>query len=209
MQMIPAMDRKRLFDLAVVCAAAILLLPVLLLTAALVRLFLGSPVFFRQIRPGRHAKPFRLLKFRSMHDARNSTGLPLPDRDRLSRFGRWLRSTSLDELPELWNVFRGDMSIVGPRPLLPEYLPLYSARQAERHSIKPGITGWAQVNGRNALSWEERFELDLWYVENQSFLLDLKIIWMTIGAALKREGVCHSGSATMEKFTGTASAHED
>ncbi len=197
------MDRKRLFDLVTIGFALPLILPGVLLTAALVRLFLGAPVLFKQIRPGLHAKPFRLIKFRSMRDVRDSSGSLLPDRKRLNHFGRWLRSTSLDELPELWNVIRGEMSIVGPRPLLMEYLPLYNPHQAKRHDVRPGITGWAQVNGRNALSWEERFDLDIWYVENQSFKLDLKIIWRTIFSVLKCKGICHPDSVTMEKFRGT------
>ena len=150
--------------------------------------------------------PFALVKFRTMTDAKDAEGRLLSDADRLTFFGKLLRSTSLDELPELWNVIKGDMSIVGPRPLLMEYLPLYNARQARRHEVKPGMTGWAQVNGRNATTWEERFELDIWYVENQSFLLDLKIIWMTIWTVLNRRGISHAGSATMEKFKGTPKA---
>jgi len=179
------------------------LFPVLLLIAALVRLFLGSPVLFRQLRPGLHGQPFPLIKFRTMTAGKDAVGQLLPDADRLIRFGKLLRSTSLDELPEFWNVVKGDMSLVGPRPLLMEYLPLYSVRQAQRHEVKPGLTGWAQVNGRNALSWEDRFELDVWYVENQSPLLDLKILWMTLGIVVKRKGIRQEGSATMERFRGS------
>ncbi len=153
-----------------------------------------------------HGRPFQLLKFRTMTDSRDTAGNLLPDEVRMTRFGKFLRSSSLDELPELWNVLRGDMSLVGPRPLLTEYLPLYSARQARRHEVKPGLTGWAQVNGRNALTWEDRLEMDVWYVENRSWLLDLKIILKTIKIVLRREGVNHPGSATMEKFRGSAQA---
>jgi lipopolysaccharide/colanic/teichoic acid biosynthesis glycosyltransferase len=198
------MAAKRIFDLVASGAALLALSPVLLVIAALVRLFLGAPVLFRQERPGMHGRPFQLVKFRTMTEAKDAAGHLLPDTARLTRFGKFLRSTSMDELPELWNVIKGDMSLVGPRPLLTEYLSLYNARQARRHEIKPGLTGWAQVNGRNALSWEDRFELDVWYVENHSLLLDLKIIWMTLGIVLKRRGIRHEGSATMERFRGSA-----
>ncbi|NPV05202.1 MAG: sugar transferase [Syntrophaceae bacterium] len=200
------MPAKRIFDLAAGVAALLALSPVMLIIAALVRLFLGSPVLFRQERPGLHGRPFMLVKFRTMTDEMDAGGRPLPDADRLTRFGRFLRSTSLDELPEFWNVLKGDMSLVGPRPLLTEYLPLYNARQARRHEVKPGLTGWAQVNGRNALTWEDRLEMDVWYVENRSMLLDLKILWRTIRIVLHREGISHQGSATMERFTGSTQA---
>jgi len=195
-------NAKRIFDIVASGAALIALLPLLLAVAVLVRLLLGSPVLFRQERPGLHGQTFQLVKFRTMTDAADAGGRPLPDADRLTRFGRFLRSTSLDELPELWNVLTGDMSLVGPRPLLTEYLPLFSARQARRHEVKPGLTGWAQVNGRNALTWEDRLEMDVWYVENRSWLLDLKIIWKTIRIVLLREGINQQGSATMERFRG-------
>jgi lipopolysaccharide/colanic/teichoic acid biosynthesis glycosyltransferase len=198
------MKLKRIFDLVASGAALLALSPVLLVIAALVRLFLGAPVLFRQERPGMRGRPFQLVKFRTMTEAQDAAGRLLPDTARLTRFGKFLRSTSMDELPELWNVIKGDMSLVGPRPLLTEYLPLYNARQSRRHEVKPGLTGWAQVNGRNALSWEDRFELDVWYVENHSLLLDLKIIWMTLGIVLKRRGIRHEGSATMERFRGSA-----
>jgi lipopolysaccharide/colanic/teichoic acid biosynthesis glycosyltransferase len=194
---------KRLLDLGMVLLALTLLWPVLLCLTMLVRLKLGAPVFFRQTRPGLHGRPFRLIKFRTMRDAFDAQGKPLPDAERLTPFGRWLRSTSLDELPELWNVLKGEMSLVGPRPLLMEYLPLYSAEQARRHEVKPGITGWAQVNGRNALSWEGKFELDLWYVDHQSFWLDVQIIALTIKKVLLREGISAQGEATMPRFTGS------
>jgi sugar transferase EpsL len=200
------MDSKRIFDIAAGAFALIAVSPFLLLIAASVRFFIGAPVFFRQERPGMSGAPFTLVKFRTMTVDRDAQGRLLCDHDRLTRFGKLLRSTSMDELPELWNVIKGDMSIVGPRPLLMEYLPLYCSCQARRHEVKPGMTGWAQVNGRNALTWEERFELDIWYVENRSFSLDLKIIWMTVRAVLNRRGITHEGSATMEKFKGTPQA---
>jgi lipopolysaccharide/colanic/teichoic acid biosynthesis glycosyltransferase len=196
---------KRTFD---VCAALVLLVvlsPLLLVTAGAVRLMLGSPVLFRQVRPGLRQRPFVLYKFRSMRDLPPGSP-PVEDAERLTRFGRLLRSTSLDELPELINVLRGDMSLVGPRPLLMEYLPLYSPEQARRHDVRPGLTGWAQVNGRNALSWEERFRLDAWYVDHRSFLLDLKILVRTLGKVLGREGIAHQGQATMERFRGSAAS---
>jgi lipopolysaccharide/colanic/teichoic acid biosynthesis glycosyltransferase len=195
---------KRLFDIIVSFGALIVLALPLLALAILVRMFLGSPVLFRQARPGRYGKSFEMIKLRTMTDARNGKGEFLPDADRLTRFGKFLRSTSLDELPGLWSVLKGDMSLVGPRPLLMEYLPLYSAEQARRHDVRPGITGWAQVNGRNSLSWEEKFELDVWYVENQSFLLDLKILFMTVCRVLKKQDISHEGEATMSKFRGNA-----
>jgi lipopolysaccharide/colanic/teichoic acid biosynthesis glycosyltransferase len=194
---------KRLFDIIVSLGALIVLALPFLALAILVRIFLGSPVLFRQTRPGRYGKSFEMIKFRTMTDARNSKGEFLPDADRLTRFGKFLRSTSLDELPGLWSVLKGDMSLVGPRPLLMEYLPLYSAEQARRHDVRPGITGWAQVNGRNSLPWEDKFKLDVWYVENQSFFLDLKILFMTVCRVLKKQDISHEGEATMGKFTGS------
>src|SRR5690625_769622 len=175
--------------------------------ALLVRISLGKPVFFRQTRPGLNEQPFEMIKFRTMLDARDAQGNLLPNHQRLTRFGRILRATSMDELSELWNVLKGDMSLVGPRPLLMEYLPLYSKEQYRRHEMRPGITGWAQVNGRNAIDWEERFALDVWYVDNHSFLLDLKILFLTIKSVFQREGINEEGQATMSKFTGTKS-HE-
>lgn len=193
---------KRLFDIAVSASLLVVLAPFFLVLALLVRMKLGSPVLFRQTRPGKNAEAFVMFKFRTMTDARGSNGELLPDMDRLTRFGRFLRSTSLDELPELWNVLRGDMSIVGPRPLLMEYLPLYSAEQARRHEVRPGVTGWAQVNGRNALSWEQKFLLDIWYVDNRSFWLDLKIIAHTVAKVVNRSGISAEGEATMPRFAG-------
>lgn len=194
---------KRLFDSLVATLALLIFGPLLMLIAWQVRLKMGAPVLFRQTRPGLHGGQFEMLKFRTMKDARDSNGTILPDRERLTDFGHWLRATSLDELPELWNVLRGEMSLVGPRPLLMEYLPLYNERQSRRHEVRPGLTGWAQVNGRNALSWEEKFELDVWYVENRSFLLDLRIIFLTIKKVLLREGISAAGEVTMSKFTGS------
>ncbi|QJB55888.1 sugar transferase [Pseudodesulfovibrio sp. zrk46] len=196
---------KRLFDLVVTLTALSLLWPVILLVALLVRIKLGGPVLFRQTRPGLHGKPFEIIKFRTMKDAVGPDGKPLPDCDRLTKFGRLLRSTSLDELPELWNVLKGEMSLVGPRPLLMQYLDRYTPRQARRHEMRPGITGWAQVNGRNAISWDDKFELDVWYIDNQSVILDLKILWMTVGSVFRREDVCQPGHATMEEFMGSES----
>ncbi|MDI1300851.1 MAG: sugar transferase [bacterium] len=197
---------KRFFDGVAAGTALVLLSPVLASVALLVRVNLGAPVLFRQIRPGLHGKPFRMVKFRTMRDAVDARGHALPDEQRLTRFGQFLRSASLDELPELWNVFTGDMSLVGPRPLLMEYLPLYSPEQARRHEARPGITGWAQVNGRNAISWEEKFRLDVWYVDNQSLWLDIKILFMTVKKVLVRDGISAEGEATMSKFTGSKSA---
>ena len=194
---------KRLFDITAAFVALLLLcLPLLALTL-LVRRKLGRPAFFRQVRPGLHGKPFEMVKFRSMTDARGPDGALLPDADRLTPFGRFLRSSSLDELPGLWNVLKGDMSLVGPRPLLVEYLPLYSPTQARRHEVRPGITGWAQVNGRNALGWEEKFALDVWYVDHRSLWLDLKILWLTVKKVLVRDGISAAGEATMARFTGS------
>lgn len=194
---------KRVFDLIVSLLSLIVLLPIILLVALLIRIKLGSPVLFKQTRPGLHGKPFNMLKFRSMLDAADKDGKALPDELRLTRFGRVLRSTSLDELPGLINVLKGDMSLVGPRPLLMQYLPLYSAEQARRHDVRPGITGWAQVNGRNAISWEDKFKLDVWYVDNQSFMLDLKILMLTVIKVFKREGIASATSVTMEGFKGS------
>lgn len=193
---------KRGFDFLSALILLIGLSPLLALLALAVRWSLGRPVLFVQIRPGLHGAPFRFYKFRSMTGARDTAGALLPDAARLTSFGRLMRKFSLDELPQLLNVLKGDMSLVGPRPLLMEYLPLYSERQAKRHAVRPGMTGWAQVNGRNALGWEERFELDLWYVEHQSFRLDLRIIAMTAWRILRPQGIAQSGQATMEKFTG-------
>lgn len=194
---------KRLVDVTLVTLVLLLFSIPLAVLALLVRICLGSPVFFRQTRPGLHGKPFRMLKFRTMTDARDKQGNLLPDAERLTPFGRWLRATSLDELPELWNVLQGDMSLVGPRPLLMEYLPLYTPKQFCRHEVRPGITGWAQVNGRNALSWKEKFELDVWYVDNCSLWLDLKILFLTVKKVLARDGISAAGEATMPKFTGS------
>jgi len=193
---------KRLFDIVVSALALVVLSPALLLLAAAIRWRLGGPVLFRQQRPGLHGRPFLLLKFRTMTDACGPDGALLPDVARLTAFGRFLRAASLDELPELLNVLKGDMSLVGPRPLLMQYLGRYAPEQARRHEVRPGITGWAQVNGRNAISWEEKFRLDVWYVDHQSLWLDIRIIAMTIGKILKREGISHPGQATMEEFTG-------
>ncbi len=193
---------KRVFDFAVSFIALVFFLPILFVITLGVKKNLGSPIFFRQCRPGRAGKPFNMVKFRTMHDAVDSHGNVLPDSKRITRFGEFLRSTSLDELPELWNVLKGDMSLVGPRPLLMEYLPLYSPEQNRRHEVRPGVTGWAQVNGRNALSWEEKFKLDIWYVDNQSFWLDLKIILFTVKKVLLRDGINAEGEATMSKFSG-------
>lgn len=193
---------KRFFDLVLAGLAWLLLGMPLLFLIWQVRRKLGSPVFFRQTRPGLHGRPFEMVKFRTMTDARGRDGKLLPDAERLTAFGRFLRATSLDELPELWNVIKGDMSLVGPRPLLMEYLPLYSPEQARRHEARPGITGWAQVNGRNALSWEEKFKLDVWYVDHRSLWLDIKILWLTVRKVLVREGISADGEATMSKFTG-------
>ncbi len=195
---------KRLFDVvASACALLLLALP-LLVVIWMVRRKLGSPVFFTQMRPGLQGKPFLMVKFRTMTDARGPDGALLPDADRLTPFGRFLRATSLDELPELWNVLKGDMSLVGPRPLLMEYLPLYSPEQARRHAVRPGVTGWAQVNGRNTLSWDDKFKLDVWYVDHRSLWLDLKILWLTVRKVLVREGISAAGEATMGKFTGSS-----
>lgn len=194
---------KRIFDIVLACLALLLLsLPLLFLTWQ-VRRKLGNPAFFRQRRPGLGGQPFNMIKFRTMTDARGASGELLPDADRLTPFGRFLRASSLDELPELWNVLKGDMSLVGPRPLLMDYLPLYSTEQSRRHEVRPGITGWAQINGRNALSWEEKFKLDVWYVENRSLWLDVRILWLTVRKVLVRDGISAAGDATMPRFTGS------
>lgn len=197
---------KRIFDLVLAVSALLLLSPILLVLAWQIRRKLGSPVIFRQTRPGLRGQPFVMVKFRTMSDAQGVDGKLLADAERLTPVGNFLRSTSLDELPELWNVLKGEMSLVGPRPLLMEYLPLYSTEQYRRHDVRPGITGWAQVNGRNALSWEEKFKLDVWYVDNQSFWLDLKILLLTVKKVFVREGISAAGEATMPKFTGSSSA---
>ena len=193
---------KRILDLAFTVPALILFSPLLAAVALLVRIQLGSLILFRQQRPGLHREPFTLLKFRTMTDDRDERGNLLPDADRLTPIGRFLRSTSLDELPELWNVLKGEMSLVGPRPLLMRYLDRYTPEQARRHEVKPGLTGWAQVNGRNALTWEDRFDLDVWYVDNHSLWLDLRIIAITACKTLKREGIGQPGQATVDEFMG-------
>lgn len=197
---------KRGCDVVLSLLGLLLLSPVLLLLSLLVAGKLGRPILFAQPRPGLHGKPFRMVKFRTMLDACDAAGNPLPDHLRLTRFGKLLRATSLDELPELWNVLRGDMSLVGPRPLLMEYLPLYSPTQARRHEVRPGVTGWAQVNGRNAIGWEEKFALDVWYVDNQSLALDLRILCLTVKKVFVREGISAEGEATMSRFTGSGRA---
>lgn len=193
---------KRAFDVVAATAALVLLAPVLVSLTFMVRRRMGRPALFRQVRPGLHGRPFEMIKFRTMRDATGPDGQPLPDADRLTAFGRWLRATSLDELPELWNVLKGDMSLVGPRPLLMEYLSLYTPEQARRHEVRPGITGWAQVNGRNALSWDQKFALDVWYVDRHTLWLDVKIIVLTLRRIVQGDGISAPGSATMEKFEG-------
>ena len=195
--------KKRLFDMAAAVSALIILSPFFVLIGILVRLKIGSPVLFRQVRPGKDGKPFTIYKFRTMTDERDEDGRLLPDGERLTRLGKFLRKTSMDELPELYNVIKGDMSIVGPRPLLMQYLDRYTPEQARRHEVKPGITGWAQINGRNAISWQDKFKLDVWYVDNWSLWLDLKIIAMTAWKILRREGISQPGEATMEEFMGS------
>lgn len=194
---------KRTFDFLVALCALIVLSPVLLVVSVWVAVALGRPVLFRQVRPSKDGKPFRMCKFRSMTDGRDKDGNLLPDSERLTRFGKFLRSSSLDELPGLWNVLKGDMSLVGPRPLLMAYLPLYSPEQARRHEVRPGITGWAQVNGRNAISWDDKFRLDVWYVDNQSFWLDIRILLLTVKKVFARDGISAAGEATMPAFTGS------
>jgi len=195
--------KKRIFDLAVAVPGFLALSPLMFVTALVIRTTLGKPVLFKQVRPGKDGKPFTIYKFRTMNNATGANGRLLPDEKRLTPFGKFLRSTSLDELPELFNVLKGDMSIVGPRPLLMQYLGRYTPEQVRRHEVKPGLTGWAQVNGRNALSWEEKFRLDVWYVDNWSLALDLKILIMTVVKVLRREGISQPGQATMEEFWGT------
>ena len=196
---------KRLFDVAASALGLVILAPVLIATAVVVRAGLGRPVLFQQTRPGLHGQPFRLYKFRTMRDATDASGEPLPDAERLTGLGRFLRSTSLDELPELWNVLRGDMSLVGPRPLLMEYTALYTPLQARRQEVRPGITGWAQVNGRNTLDWDARFEHDAWYVDNHSLWLDLRILARTVALIFARTGISQTGQATMQRFRGSTS----
>jgi lipopolysaccharide/colanic/teichoic acid biosynthesis glycosyltransferase len=194
---------KRVFDLVITFIGLLLLVPVIILVAALVRLKLGSAIFFKQARPGLNGDIFNMYKFRTMTNECDKNGVLLSDKDRLTKFGKFLRSTSLDELPGLWSVLKGDMSLVGPRPLLVEYLPLYSEKQSKRHEVKPGITGWAQVNGRNAISWDEKFDLDVWYVDNQSIWLDIKILWMTVKKVIMRDGISQNNHVTMDKFKGS------
>ncbi|MCX0339650.1 sugar transferase [Acinetobacter radioresistens] len=200
---------KRLLDIIIASIALILLSPLYAFVAYKVKKNLGSPVLFRQVRPGLHGRPFEMIKFRTMKDAIDANGQPLPDSERLTSFGRMLRSSSLDEMPELWNVIKGDMSIVGPRPLLMEYLPLYNEEQAKRHQVRPGMTGYAQVNGRNAISWDEKFKLDTWYVENQSIWLDFKIMLKTVKKVLAKDDISAEGEATMSKFTGNSVGHNN
>jgi lipopolysaccharide/colanic/teichoic acid biosynthesis glycosyltransferase len=197
---------KRVLDVLVSATALLFLLPVMVIIGLLVCLKMGWPPFFSQQRPGLGGRPFTMYKFRTMSDIKGGNGRLLPDAQRLTSFGRFLRATYLDELPELWNVLKGEMSLVGPRPLLMEYLPLYSSEQARRHDVRPGITGWAQVNGRNALSWEEKFALDVWYVDHQSVALDVKILWMTLRAVLRRDGIVATGHETMPRFKGSKRA---
>jgi lipopolysaccharide/colanic/teichoic acid biosynthesis glycosyltransferase len=200
---------KRLLDIIIAGTALIILSPLYAFVAYKVKKNLGSPVLFRQVRPGLHGKPFEMIKFRTMKDAVDANGNPLPDSERLTPFGKMLRATSLDEMPELWNVIKGDMSVVGPRPLLMEYLPLYNAEQAKRHNLRPGMTGHAQVNGRNAISWEEKFKLDTWYVENRSTWLDFKIMFKTVHKVIAKDDISEAGEATMTKFTGTSDLKND
>lgn len=200
---------KRICDVVIASTALLLLSPLYVYVAYKVRKNLGSPVLFRQVRPGLDGKPFEMIKFRSMKDAVDAQGNPLPDSERLTPFGKMLRSSSLDEMPELWNVIKGEMSIVGPRPLLMEYLPLYNAEQAKRHNVRPGMTGHAQVNGRNTISWEEKFKLDTWYVENQSLWLDFKIMLKTVKKVIAKDDISAEGEATMTKFTGTPEQKND
>ena len=201
--------RKRAFDIIVSFFGLLLLSPVLVIVAWQIRRKLGTPVLFRQIRPGKDGKPFEMIKFRTMRDAKDAVGNSLPDADRITSLGQFLRSTSLDELPELWNVLKGDMSLVGPRPLLMEYLPLYSKEQYRRHEVRPGVTGWAQVNGRNSISWEDKFKLDVWYVDNQSLWLDMKILVLTVKKVLVKDGISADGEVTMSRFTGTSNRHNN
>lgn len=194
---------KRIFDFLVALCAILTLLPVIIIVALLIRFKLGSPILFTQNRPGLHGKVFKMMKFRTMLDGKDKQGNLLPDNERMTKFGSFLRSTSLDELPGLFNVLKGDMSLVGPRPLLVQYLPLYSVDQARRHNVRPGITGWAQVNGRNAISWDQKFNFDVWYVDNQSLLLDFKILLLTVKKVFFREGISADGHVTIEPFKGS------
>lgn len=194
---------KRFLDFMVSIVGISLLIPIVIIIAWQIHRKLGSPIFFRQTRPGLHGKPFQMIKFRTMRDAVDACGRPLPDSERMTPLGSFLRASSLDELPELWNVLRGDMSLVGPRPLLMEYLPLYSVEQSRRHEVRPGVTGWAQINGRNALSWAEKFQLDVWYVDNRSLWLDMKILCLTLKKVLVRDGISAAGEVTMPRFTGS------
>ena len=196
-------ENKRVVDVLGSAIALSLASPIFLVLALVVRMRLGSPILFRQTRPGLNGQPFIMVKFRTMTDARDTEGNLQPDEVRMTRFGKFLRSTSLDELPELWNILRGDMSLVGPRPLLMDYLPLYTAEQRRRHNVRPGLTGWAQINGRNALSWDEKFALDVWYVDNQNFWLDVKILWRTVRQVFLRKGISAEGQATMSPFRGS------
>jgi len=193
---------RRLLDILGASFGLVILSPVLVVVGLLIRRQMGAPVLFRQMRPGLHGHPFEVVKFRTMRDATDAPGNALPDSARLTGLGRFLRASSLDELPELWNVLKGEMSLVGPRPLLMEYLPLYSATQSRRHEARPGITGWAQVNGRNTLSWDEKFALDIWYIDNRTLWLDLRILWLTIRKVVARDGISAAGEATMPRFTG-------
>jgi lipopolysaccharide/colanic/teichoic acid biosynthesis glycosyltransferase len=194
---------KRCFDIVASLCGLILLSPVIAIVAWQIRRKLGSPVLFRQVRPGKDGKPFEMIKFRTMRDAVDANGNPLPDEERITPFGDFLRSSSLDELPGLWNVLKGEMSLVGPRPLLMEYLPLYSAEQYRRHEARPGVTGWAQINGRNAISWEERFKLDVWYIDNRSFWLDIKIVFLTIKKVVVKESISHTDTEANSRFKGS------
>ena len=196
---------KRFIDIVGATAGLIFFSPILAIAALLILLRMGAPILFRQIRPGLQGRPFQMIKFRTMLDATDRNGNPLPDAERLTGLGKYLRSTSIDELPGLWNVLKGEMSLVGPRPLLMEYLPLYSPEQSRRHQVRPGVTGWAQINGRNALSWDDKFALDVWYVDNQSLGLDAKILWLTMRKVVKRDGISADGEATMSRFTGDGS----
>lgn len=200
---------KRIFDLTASAFAIIFLIPIMFLIGCCIIIHIGSPIFFSQKRVGLNGKSFRLIKFRTMTNVRDAQGKLLPDSERLTNLGKFLRETSIDEFPSLWNVIKGDMSIVGPRPLLPEYLPLYSSEQARRHIVKPGITGWAQIKGRNTLSWEEKFKLDIWYISNSSFWVDLRIILLTFVKVLKRDGISPKGNVTMPKFTGSKKKFHD
>ncbi|ELB2786703.1 MULTISPECIES: sugar transferase [Vibrio] len=193
---------KRIFDFTASLCGLILLSPIIALVAWKIRKNLGSPVLFRQTRPGLHGKPFEMVKFRTMKDAVDAQGNPLPDSERMTPFGDKLRNSSLDELPELWNVLKGEMSLVGPRPLLMQYLPLYNKEQARRHEVRPGVTGWAQINGRNAISWEDKFKLDVWYVDNRNLWLDIKVLFLTVKKVFIKEGISAEGEATMPYFEG-------